>query len=75
MELRRGSDTALVYSLNFSPDSSFLCAASDKVCIAYCTLTYRCLDIRFPLIEILPACFQTSQSLHMADVRPEYYAS
>ena len=33
MELRRGSDTALVYSLNFSADSSFLCAASDKVCV------------------------------------------
>jgi len=31
MELRRGSDKALVYSLNFSNDSSFLCAASDKV--------------------------------------------
>ena len=38
MELRRGSDTALVYSLNFSPDSSFLCAASDKVRIAYHTV-------------------------------------
>ncbi|XP_067947379.1 WD repeat domain phosphoinositide-interacting protein 4-like [Watersipora subatra] len=30
LELRRGSNTALVYSLNFSADSSFLCAASDK---------------------------------------------
>ena len=38
LELRRGSNTALVYSLNFSSDSSFLCAASDKVFLYYLLL-------------------------------------
>ncbi|NWU94107.1 WIPI4 protein, partial [Upupa epops] len=30
LELRRGTDPATLYCLSFSPDSSFLCAASDK---------------------------------------------
>jgi len=30
MELRRGADTALLYCITFSPDSSFLCVSSDK---------------------------------------------
>ncbi|XP_060837428.1 WD repeat domain phosphoinositide-interacting protein 4-like [Rhopalosiphum padi] len=29
-ELRRGSDTATLYCLNFSPNSEFLCCSSDK---------------------------------------------
>ncbi|KAI1309488.1 WD repeat domain phosphoinositide-interacting protein 4 [Halotydeus destructor] len=30
VELRRGADPATLYCLNFSPDSDFLCASSDK---------------------------------------------
>ena len=30
VELRRGSDPATLYCINFSPDSDFLCASSDK---------------------------------------------
>ncbi|KAK6171371.1 hypothetical protein SNE40_019576 [Patella caerulea] len=30
VELRRGADPAMLYCLSFSPDSSFLCASSDK---------------------------------------------
>jgi len=30
VELRRGSDPATLYCLNFSPDSEFLCCSSDK---------------------------------------------
>ncbi|CAK8685321.1 unnamed protein product [Clavelina lepadiformis] len=30
MELRRGTDQAILHCINFSKDSSFLCAASDK---------------------------------------------
>ncbi|KAM6288873.1 WD repeat domain phosphoinositide-interacting protein 4, partial [Aegotheles albertisi] len=30
LELRRGTDPATLYCLSFSPDSAFLCAASDK---------------------------------------------
>ncbi|XP_006032074.1 WD repeat domain phosphoinositide-interacting protein 4 isoform X1 [Alligator sinensis] len=30
VELRRGTDPATLYCINFSPDSSFLCASSDK---------------------------------------------
>lgn len=44
VELRRGSNTALVYSLNFSADSSFLCAASDKVCNAAVSLPIPPID-------------------------------
>ncbi|XP_025424743.1 WD repeat domain phosphoinositide-interacting protein 4-like isoform X2 [Sipha flava] len=29
-ELRRGTDTATLYCMNFSPDSEFLCCSSDK---------------------------------------------
>lgn len=29
-ELRRGSDPAIVYCINFSLDSNFLCCSSDK---------------------------------------------
>eukprot|EP00112_Aurelia_sp_Birch-Aquarium-sp1_P004619 Seg1524.1 transcript_id=Seg1524.1/GoldUCD/mRNA.D3Y31 product="WD repeat domain phosphoinositide-interacting protein 4" protein_id=Seg1524.1/GoldUCD/D3Y31 len=30
LELRRGADPASLYCINFSPDSSYLCASSDK---------------------------------------------
>eukprot|EP00918_Siedleckia_nematoides_P076507 GHVU01167226.1.p1 GENE.GHVU01167226.1~~GHVU01167226.1.p1 ORF type:complete len:349 (+),score=33.92 GHVU01167226.1:17-1063(+) len=30
IELRRGTDTAMLYSINFSPNAAFLCASSDK---------------------------------------------
>lgn len=30
VELRRGADPATLYCINFSPDSDFLCASSDK---------------------------------------------
>lgn len=30
VELRRGSDPATLYCINFSPDSEFLCCSSDK---------------------------------------------
>lgn len=29
-ELRRGTDTAVIYSINFSYDSEYLCCSSDK---------------------------------------------
>ena len=52
LELRRGSNTALVYSLNFSSDSSFLCAASDKVFLYYLLLNTS----KF-VVCCLPVCF------------------
>lgn len=46
VELRRGTDQAMVYCINFSNDSSFLCASSDKGTVHIFALKDKALNRR-----------------------------
>lgn len=53
VELRRGSDRATLYCINFSPDSDFLCASSDKGTVHIFALKNTELNRRLSLVSPL----------------------
>ncbi|CAL1272550.1 unnamed protein product [Larinioides sclopetarius] len=55
IELRRGSDSAAFYCINFSCDSDYLCASSDKGTVHIFALRQASLNKRLPFTGKLPA--------------------
>ncbi|XP_062512610.1 WD repeat domain phosphoinositide-interacting protein 4-like [Corticium candelabrum] len=72
-ELRRGSDTALFYSISFSNDDEYLCASSDKGTIHIFALKDRALNKRstFRAVGFIAPYVDSQWGLAQFSVPPE----